>query len=85
MIQHVGNGLLPVLGNDVDLGGNRISGVPEIHIQAGISVAASSMCTEAGAKKSRSLSEPSHTRRCHIPLPQPWQLQHLALNCRKKE
>lgn len=45
----------------------------EIHIQAGTSVSASSVWTEAGARNSGSLSEPSHTRRCHIPLAQPWQ------------
>lgn len=84
MIHHVGNGLLPVLGNDVHLGGN-LEHVPEFRIQTGISVAANSVWTEAGARNSRSLSEPSHTRRCHIPLAQPWQLQHLALSCRKEE
>lgn len=76
MIQHVGNGLLPVLGSDVHFGGN---------VEHVISVAVSSVWTEAGGRKSRSLSEPSHTRRCLIPLVQSWQLQHLALSCWKKE
>lgn len=83
MIQHGGNGLLPVLGNYVHLRGN-VEHVPEIHIEAGTSVASSSVWTEAGARKGGSLSEPSHTRRCHIPLAQPRQLQHLALGCRKE-
>lgn len=82
MIQHVGNGLLPVLGNDVHLDGN-VEHVPEAHIQTGISVAASSVWTEAGARNSRSLSEPSNTRTCHIPLVPPGQLQHLALSCKE--
>lgn len=83
MIQHVRNGSLAVLGNYVHLRGS-VEHVPEIHIQAGASVAASSEWTEAGARNSRSLSELSHTRRCHIPLAQPWELQHMALSCRKE-